>query len=609
MIEAPDFPAVNVYLSVNDLDGHAITDLEQPDFAVYENDVPIPAFTIEPAEHPLLIGIVIDSAVSFNTRERGQPRVEHAKEAARWLVDPQTNRLTNPDDHVAVFAFKSGQPVRLVDFTYDLQMVLDQGINPVSTEGNQYTALFDILCQAIDETSTRSAARRRALLVFSDGVDRTSGIEVDRVIQEAVHANLLIYTVGLGSNLAPDRPDSAFLRRLADETGGDYIWYQPGRDGETEEMNALLDALVAQRHGYVLTYTSNQYEGTPEVRVTVRQGDSADDGTATFEVPPLAPVVTLDNVTSGEILMEVVAVQPSISRMQRDIDRVEYYIDDVLVYTANAAPWSFEWDTREYASSTTDADAHTIHIIACDIGQQCGETSLTLGTRLPEPTPTPQPAESVVQYVTETPAPWYQSIQLWVSAGALLIALGALITLLIFMRRNKIASVGGVVAEVRKRTRVWRQRTGIFSGEGAAPQQNCATLTITSDMFKDKQFKLQESAIFLGRDELRADIAFHWDELVSGRHAKISQEGIQFYIWDLNSTNGTWVNEQRVPRSLSEGMELGEAIALRSGDVVRLGPDLRARFHGPGDGIPAPAEPAQEKPTKSDAPTQILSAP
>ena len=63
---------VNLYLSVTDLDGQPLTGLEQGDFVLYENDVPISDFSLEAVEHPMLIGIVIDSAVSFKTREGGR---------------------------------------------------------------------------------------------------------------------------------------------------------------------------------------------------------------------------------------------------------------------------------------------------------------------------------------------------------------------------------------------------------------------------------------------------------------------------------------------------------------------------------------------------------
>jgi VWFA-related protein len=610
LVDEEDFPDVDIYFSVNDLDGQPVTGLTQDNFELYEDDASVPIATLSEVEHPMLIGVVIDSAVSFNTWDGGAPRVEKAKEAARWLVSPQYGRLI-PDDEVGVFAFQAGAPERLVPFSWDHQKVVNQGIDPVNTEGNQYTALFDILRQAIQETSTYEGARRRALLVFSDGVDQTSGTEIDSVIQEAVDNHLLIYAVGMGRGLAHDQEGSAFLRRLADETGGEYFWYRPAQADSEEEMKAFLDRLVAQRAGYVLTYASNQYEGTPEVQLVVASGGTSAEDAISYEVPSLPPAVTIDDLEEGDILEGVVEVEPSISRAQREIDRVEYWLNDELVYTARSAPWTFEWDTSEHATSTTDADVHNLKVVACDIRDKCAETSMTLGTRLPQPTPTPAP---MVVPATDTTM---SKIQMVVSIGALVIAISALVIIFILVRRGGFSAVQNVAAEVRRRTRVWRQRTNIFGGGQPGTRQSFAKLTVVSDMFEGKEFPIEENKIFLGRDEQRADIILYWNDYISGRHAQVAQEGDQFYVWDLNSSNGTWVDEQRVPRSLSEGVELEEARALNSGSILRLGPDLRLRFDLVESEQEQEQQPDQEEPENEDpsggdghrsgeAPTQIL---
>lgn len=582
LVDPVAFPTVAVYVVVRDLDGNPIAGLTAADFSLYENNVPVSSFSVEETEHPMLIGVVIDSAGSFNTWEGGAPRVEKAKEAARWLIGPGYGRLI-PDDEVAIYAFQNGAPQRLMDFTYDHQKALDQGLAAVSTAGNQYTALFDLLKRAIEETAARPGARRRALLVFSDGVDKTSGVEVDRVIQEAVRAHLLIYTVGMGADLAHDRPGSAFLRRLAEETGGRYMWYQPGRPGEQEEMEAFLDHLVAQRRGYQLTYTSAQYQGNPEIRLVVSHGGYTAEDRATYGVPPLPPRVSVEYPPEGQILEGVVTVRPGIAMAQREIERVEFYMDDQLLFTARAAPWTYEWDTREWAHSVTETEVHRLRVVACDIGGLCGEASVTVGTRLPLPTPTPLP-----------PTAPTNPTQTAISLGALALSLIALVVAIILFRRGGMQAVRGVAAEIQRRTRVWRQRTGIFGASTPAARVHLATLTVVGGPFAGKEFPIDEEVVFLGREEERADLVFYWDDYVSRRHAKIAREGDQFYIWDLNSANGTWVNEQRVPRSLSEGLELSEAVPLREADIIRLGPDLRLMFH-----IGAPASPAAPAPGAS----------
>ena len=56
------------------------------------------------------------------------------------------------------------------------------------------------------------------------------------------------------------------------------------------------------------------------------------------------------------------------------------------------------------------------------------------------------------------------------------------------------------------------------------------------------------------------DIVFD-DALVSSRHARISYEGGQYWIEDLESTNGTVVN----------GEKITDKIALNDGFLIKIG--------------------------------------
>lgn len=50
---------------------------------------------------------------------------------------------------------------------------------------------------------------------------------------------------------------------------------------------------------------------------------------------------------------------------------------------------------------------------------------------------------------------------------------------------------------------------------------------------------------------------------VSRRHAELFQQGVQWFIKDLNSVNGAWVNNQRVAPNATQ--------PLNPGDTIRLG--------------------------------------
>ena len=63
----------------------------------------------------------------------------------------------------------------------------------------------------------------------------------------------------------------------------------------------------------------------------------------------------------------------------------------------------------------------------------------------------------------------------------------------------------------------------------------------------------------IGRDEDN-DIALPADKKTSRRHARLLREGANYVIEDTGSTNGTFVNGQKVKRQ-----------ALMSGDTVLVG--------------------------------------
>ena len=68
--------------------------------------------------------------------------------------------------------------------------------------------------------------------------------------------------------------------------------------------------------------------------------------------------------------------------------------------------------------------------------------------------------------------------------------------------------------------------------------------------------------ITIGRDE-KNDICIKDDPLVSRRHALIEKEGDTYYLMDKGSTNGTYLNNNPIPKL--------ERVRIKSGDVVTVG--------------------------------------
>ena len=97
-----------------------------------------------------------------------------------------------------------------------------------------------------------------------------------------------------------------------------------------------------------------------------------------------------------------------------------------------------------------------------------------------------------------------------------------------------------------------------------------------------RRFELSVPVITLGRDRSN-DIQLH-DTEVSRRHAEFRQENDEYALVDTQSSNGTFVNQQRIERSaLKSGDRLQVAVVER---VWRDRADPADR--GPGDALAPP---------------------
>jgi hypothetical protein len=90
-----------------------------------------------------------------------------------------------------------------------------------------------------------------------------------------------------------------------------------------------------------------------------------------------------------------------------------------------------------------------------------------------------------------------------------------------------------------------------------------AELVVVKGSHRGAFVQLHHAALTIGRSR-STQLCLEQDTKVSGEHAKISPlGGNRFIIEDLGSTNGTFVNEERI-----------EQCPLRSGDLVKIGRSL-----------------------------------
>ena len=93
----------------------------------------------------------------------------------------------------------------------------------------------------------------------------------------------------------------------------------------------------------------------------------------------------------------------------------------------------------------------------------------------------------------------------------------------------------------------------------AQPVRAAAWLVARSPGRAGRQFPLQAARNTIGRDGSRCQVVLD-DSTVSSEHAAIVFERGRFVLYDLASTNGTHINDQRIQRQM-----------LYDGDEIRLG--------------------------------------
>lgn len=85
-------------------------------------------------------------------------------------------------------------------------------------------------------------------------------------------------------------------------------------------------------------------------------------------------------------------------------------------------------------------------------------------------------------------------------------------------------------------------------------------LVVSGPLKGHKYFVKSDSRILIGRGD-EATIRIGYDDFCSRKHALLFWENNSFFVEDLNSTNGTFVNNQRITGK----------IELHNGDVIALG--------------------------------------
>ncbi len=96
----------------------------------------------------------------------------------------------------------------------------------------------------------------------------------------------------------------------------------------------------------------------------------------------------------------------------------------------------------------------------------------------------------------------------------------------------------------------------------------------------NRYWTLDSDSVIIGRDDASADIALG-ERQISRQHVRIYRDGKQYFVEDLESRNGTWVNGERL-KGVRE---------LFDSDEIHIAMAVRVQFIGSGATAPMPEVP------------------
>jgi len=535
---------LQAYVTVRHPQEGAVEGLEADDFTLQISDgAPLVPDETEMETGKVSIAIVLEL---YQTMQRDNG-FENAKDAVSNLCLNQKAL----EDRVAVFGVRQGvdPDSKTLDAEYEYEFTTDGGavanfvqeLEMVNTPPG--TPLYDTIIKAIRYTVqvSEEPVGRRGVIVITDGGDRESRNNSDVVIDAARNLRVPIYTIGYTGG---SREYDQFLNELANRTGGDYR-----NTPDSEQFDDFLGELREEMtKRYVLTFSVDDFETSRQILdVRVDYNDMVGSDSLKFDVD-VEPTPTPETVDVTATPMNGPTPTPTPTSTKEWIEDNVLYVaigGGLLLLLLIAA---IVWVSQRKKSTPPGGEPTPYTPPADDWGSpsddwggQSGGGATIPGAGEPAgPTAGPTAMdeggwgdEGWGETPGGAPTPYQEETEFDPRAG--------------FDQPQPAPSPapGGASGD---------GSTVILSHE---PKMEHEALLINRQA--NRTYELTHPEMRLGRssdNDIKLD-----SEKVSRRHALILLEGDTFYIQDLGSANGTFVN----------GKQVRDRVPLHNGDEVRLG--------------------------------------
>jgi len=190
---------------VTDKSGRFADGLRKEDFVLKVGETKVPVDTFDRDESaPVSFAFLLDTSGSMGVANK----LENAKNAIRAIV-----RGRKAGDDFALFAFSEGEVRLVADFAADPSRLLR---SLWDLEASGQTALFDAVA-ATPERMMKGRNNKRAILLFTDGVDNASELTAEKMAELLQHVSVPVYPIGM-KNAAFDALSDKQRQQLSVDT-------------------------------------------------------------------------------------------------------------------------------------------------------------------------------------------------------------------------------------------------------------------------------------------------------------------------------------------------------------------------------------------------------
>jgi len=598
-LDTRSFPHLTAYLDVNDPTGAFIHGLTPQDVILQENDQPISPTVLEEQKTGVQLVVAIAPGDTFTIRDgQGVSRYEYLLQgmlAGSWADQPPGV------DDFSLLTIGGPQLTHSSD-PDDLVTALEQ----YQITGTLAAPNLEVLSSAIQVMagSAPHPGMERAILFITPPQDNEVSLGLQSIITSAIQENIHIYVWMVAAQEALTLPEIDLLRNLAAQTQAAFFAFS-----HEEPVPDLETILEPMRYVYQLGYDSRVTSpGAQQVFAQISAGsETFASQPVSFEIDLQQPAVawltppdeiarSFSNQPTEVVANEVSGLEPSeqVLRIrvsfpdgyERPLTRTSLYVDGVLTAENTSPPFDqFSWDLRPYSQG----GVHTLRVEATDslgmVGQS-GEASIKISM--------PSLAKGIWVVL------WQKRTLVLGATG--LIAISILVLVLIMggrirpkpypgqvrrpavlrdknparmkqipmhMRRDGLTETtqNSTVPPARSRSRFttllgwlpWFRRK-------ETPQPAIANLVPLAghdEITLPAPLQINAEDVTLGSEAGQAQLVIT-DPSIEAVHTRIQRNGESFWISDLGSVAGTWVNFGIVP---PEGLRLEHADIIHMGQV------------------------------------------